>query len=144
MRNYVRNSRNLKLYVMKRLFVFALALFVTFVSYSQVGYVNGSDFGNYFQTLYKLNQFESMVDITSKASVDKHGKDKILKFYENMQFGYDLGKLKAHVKNGDNTITLIYSDATIDATRVKKTINIVEENGKLKVVLPDNLDDFMR
>ena len=71
---------------MKKLTVFILALFVTTITYSQVGYVNGSDFGNYFQVLYKLNQYDKMMELTSKKSLAVHGEDEVLEFYQEMEF----------------------------------------------------------
>jgi hypothetical protein len=100
--------------------------------------IYGTTFGNYFQTLYKIGNFNEMLNFTSKSSIEKFGEDKILNFYRNMDFAYEI-KLHSHNKNGDVT-TLNYT-AGIIATRKMVRIDVVVENDSTKIVL-NNLNNF--
>lgn len=109
--------------------------------YSNPTVFMGSDFGNFFKILYAQGKFDEMIKFTSKASIDKFGKDKVLDFYKNdLKFGYEIGKPHSQTVSGD-TITLNY-DANIIATKRVVRINVVIENDSCKIVLPDNLKNF--
>ncbi|HOD55376.1 MAG TPA: hypothetical protein PKJ08_12685, partial [Candidatus Cloacimonadota bacterium] len=57
-------------------------------------YINGTDAGTYFQTLYKLNKYDEMIQITCTESLRKFGTAAVLEYYKNqMSFAYELGKL---------------------------------------------------
>ncbi len=101
----------------------------------------GSDFGNFFNTLYKQGKFEDMLAFTSSQSINQFGKDVILNFYKNdLKFGYEIGKPHSQTVVGD-IITLNY-DANIIATKRVVRFNIVVENDSCKIVLPNDLNDF--
>jgi len=105
-------------------------------------YIYGTDAGSYFQTLYKLNKFDKMLEMTSNESIKKFGKEKILKFYSNdLKFSYKLGKLTSAKEIKEGVYTLIYI-SNINATKVKTEINITTENDSIKVILPEKLNDF--
>lgn len=108
-------------------------------------YIMGSDAGHYFQTLYKLNRFDEMLAMTSKRSIDKYGQDVILQFYRSrLDFGFELGNLTAVEKHDDGSKTLIYI-AQITATKVKRCIDIINENDSIKILLPGkSLDSFLK
>lgn len=101
----------------------------------------GSDFGNFFKILYAQGKFDEMIKFTSKASIDKFGKDKILDFYKNdLKFGYEIGMLHSQTVSGD-TITLNYN-ANIIATKRVIRINVFVENDSCKILLPNKLTNF--
>lgn len=101
----------------------------------------GSDFGNFFQSMFERGKFENMLSFTSSESVEVHGREAILDFYKNkLQFGYELGKAKSQNVDGE-VITLNYN-ANIDATTVVVRLNVVVENDSCKIVLPNNLENF--
>ncbi|MEK6829523.1 MAG: hypothetical protein AABY15_05345 [Nanoarchaeota archaeon] len=101
----------------------------------------GTDFGNFFKTLYKQGKFEDMLAFTSSQSIDQFGKEVILDFYKNnLQFGYEIGKPHSQTVTGE-IITLNY-DANIIATKKVVRFNVVVENDSCKIVLPNNLKDF--
>lgn len=105
-------------------------------------YINGSDAGTYFQTLFKLNKFDEMIRHTSIESLRKHGYAAVYHYYRHqMRFAYDLGKLLTVIENPENTMTLIYL-SNVMATEVKTEITIVYEDDMIKVMLPDTLDNF--
>lgn len=101
----------------------------------------GSDFGNFFRVLYAQGKFDEMVKFTSKSSLDKFGKDKVLNFYKNeLKFGYEIGAPHSQIVSGD-TITLNYN-ANIIATKRVVRINVIVENDSCKIVLPEKINNF--
>jgi hypothetical protein len=130
--------------------ILILALITSLNSFSQKGpYANpamiyGSDFGNMFKLFYAQGNFDYMLKFTSSESIKKHGKAKVLEFYKNkFKFGYALGSLKSTFKEGNVTI-LNYPDAKVFATKKVVRIPIVIENDSCKIVLSDNLNDFLK
>lgn len=110
--------------------------------YKNPFFIYGSDFGNFFQTMYKLGNYDQMIAFTSKESVDKFGKDVILDFYKNkLDFGYDIGKYPLSNNVSGNVVTINY-EANIMATKKIIRLNVVVENDSCKIVLPENLNKF--
>jgi len=105
------------------------------IDFSNPAIIYGSDFGNFFQTLYIHNKYETMLSFTSSESIDNFGKDNVLKYYKNMEFGFELGELVSKTINDNDILTLNYL-SDIDATKVKVEINIIVENDSCKVILP--------
>ena len=101
--------------------------------------IYGSSFGNYFQSLYRIGDFESMLKFTSSSSIKKYGKKAILERYEKMKFNYRLA-LTSTKKEGD--ITVLNYSSNIIATRTMIRLRVAVENDTCKVILPDNLDEF--
>jgi hypothetical protein len=111
------------------------------LDYSNPSVFMGSDFGNFFKTLYAQGKYDEMIKFTSKSSLDKFGKDKVLDFYKNdLKFGYEIGKPHSQTVSGD-TITLNYN-ANIIATKRVVRINVVVENDSCKIVLPEKINNF--
>jgi len=135
---------------MKKVILILIAILgLTFGSFAQnkpfsnPALIYGSDFGNFFKTLYAQGKFADMVKFTSAESIKKHGKDKIIDFYKNkIHFGYELGKLKSTNKEEDGSITLNYPSSQVFATKKVVRINVVIQNDSVKIKLPDNLKDF--
>ena len=108
--------------------------------YSNPFIIYGSDFGVFFQTMYKQGKFEQMLAFTSTQSKVQFGEDVILDFYKNeLDFGYKITQ-KSNGTEGD-TIIINY-DADIMATKKIVRINVIVENDSCKIVLPDNLNNF--
>jgi hypothetical protein len=100
--------------------------------------IYGSDFGNYFQSMFERGKYDEMLAFTSSESIELYGEDAILDYYENeMQFGYELGKVKS--KNVEGGVTTLNYKANIDATKVVIKIDVVIENDSCKIVLPKDL-----
>lgn len=109
--------------------------------FSNPAIIYGTDFGNFFKTLYRQGKFDDMIKFTSQRSIDEFGEDVILEFYKNeMEFGYEIGKAKSQSKIGD--VTTLNYDANIDATNVVVRLDVVIENDSCKIVLPNKLKDF--
>lgn len=95
----------------------------------------GSTFGNYFQAYYKVGDFDLLMKFTSKESIDKFGKHKILDAYENMQFAYKI-KFKSMKNLGKDEWLMNYEteqNATIKMLRIKVKL----ENDTVKLVIND-------
>jgi len=109
--------------------------------FSNPAIIYGSDFGNYFRTLYKLGKYDEMISFTSSQSIEQFGEEAIIEFYKNdLDFGYEIGK--PHSKNiSGNIITLNY-EADIFATKKVVRIDIIIENDSCKIVLPNKLNNF--
>lgn len=103
----------------------------------------GSSFGIYFQSLYRLNQYEKMMVFTSIGSRKKYSDISIKKFYsESFYFDFTLGKLTSIKKEG-NTLELIYANGKIEGTSNRKIIiPILIENDSCKVILKSLTNPF--
>jgi hypothetical protein len=86
----------------------------------------GSSFGQYFQILHKTGNYNDMLAVTSESTIKKQGKDKLLAFYQEMDFSYPL-KLKAF-KNG-----VLFYETEINATKKTIQIPVVIEKGDCKI-----------
>jgi hypothetical protein len=86
----------------------------------------GSSFGQYFQILHKTGNYIEMLNVTSESTIKKHGKEKLLAFYQDMDFSYRL-KLKAF-KNG-----VLFYETEINATKKTIQIPVVIEKGGCKI-----------
>lgn len=103
--------------------------------------IYGTDFGNYFRTLYKLGKYDEMISFTSSQSIGQFGKEVIMDFYKNdLDFGYEIGK--PHSQSVSGNITTLNYEANIIATKKVVRIDVIIENDSCKIVLPDNLKKF--
>lgn len=97
-------------------------------------YGSSTSFGNYFQSLYRLNRFGEMLDFTATESRKKFGDKVLLGFYrKDFKLDFILGKLTAIEKSGD-TNNLIYGKASIIARR-KIVIPTLIENDSVKIII---------
>jgi hypothetical protein len=86
----------------------------------------GSSFGQYFQILHKTGNYSEMLNLTSESTIKKHGKEKLLAFYQEMDFSYPL-KLKAF-NNG-----VLFYETEIKATKKTIQIPVFIEKGDCKI-----------
>ena len=103
--------------------------------FSNPSFMMGTNFGQFFQTLYRLGKYDEMLKFTSSESIKKYGKKTILDYYENCDFGYNI-KIRGRAEEGSYVI-LSYN-ATIMATNKIVRMKTVVENDSAKIVL-DNL-----
>ena len=101
----------------------------------------GSGFGSAFVSFIKTQNFELALKFTSKESIKKHGSEKIIKKYSDLKTNYNLVRT-SKVVNGKYT-TIRYT-ANEYATSKFKDFVVVVENDSCKLVLPENLDDFLK
>lgn len=104
-------------------------------TYSNPALIYGSSFGEFFQSLYRNNQFEQMLAFTSGKTLNQFGRNEIRNYYmRKFKFDYVLGHLSNMVTDGD-TILLTYSKAHISATRRKIVLRCFIEKDSVKLVL---------
>lgn len=104
-------------------------------SFANPVFIYGSSFGHYFQTLYRNNQYETMLSFTSSRTKSKFGKQTLVEFYQNkFKFDFQLG-CPSNISSQRDTITLTYTKAYQIATRRKITIQCVIENDSTKILL---------
>lgn len=97
--------------------------------------IYASNFGSFFQGLYRLNKFDLMMNFTSNKSKEQFGTDVIKAYYENeFKFDFNLGRLSNFIEIRD-TIYLTYVNASIYGTRRKVVICVLIENDTSKLLL---------
>ena len=100
-----------------------------------------TNFGAFFIVMFRHGDYDMALKFTSKGSIEKFGKDKIKDTYANFPYNYTLHLADSKTKN--DTITLSFSTNEYTMGKFKHMI-VVVENDSCKLVLPDNLDDFMK
>lgn len=106
--------------------------------YSNPALIFGTDFGRMFQVYYKQGKFDTMLQFTSRQSLNKFGSSKIKEYYSSMDFGYNL-KLKS-INKKENKYTMNYQ-VEIFATMKILRIVVIVENDSSKIILPDNFQE---
>jgi hypothetical protein len=104
--------------------------------YNNAVFVCGSSFGIFFQSLYRLNKHEDMLQFTSQKSRKQFGDKAILEFYRNnYEFDFQLNKLTSIHKKKGETSYLVYANAIILGTRRKVVLETVNENDSIHLVI---------
>lgn len=98
-------------------------------------------FGKAFAGFLTYQNFDLALKFTSKESIKKHGSKAIMNFYKSCHFNYKLFKSSESVDG--KYITLRYKTNQF-GTGVTKDFTIVIENDSCKVVLPNNLSEFLK
>lgn len=111
------------------------------LDFSDPSRMAGSSFAPFLISIIRYQDYDKALKFTSKESIDKFGADKIRDLYYTFKFNYNL-KQKSISKEGDK-FTLVYATNEMATGKLKK-ITVVVENDSCKLVLPDNLDDFMK
>lgn len=101
----------------------------------------GSGFGSAFMSFIKTQNFDMALQFTSKESIEKHGADVILNKFKSLKTNYTLTKTST-TKSGNKT-TLRYTTNEFATSKYKDFV-VVVENDSCKLVLPDNLDEFLK
>lgn len=101
----------------------------------------GSGMGAAFMSFIKTQNFDLALQFTSKESIENHGKEKILEKYKSLKTNYTLTRT-SKVVDGDYT-TLRYTTNEFATSKYKDFV-VVVENDSCKIVLPENLDDFLK
>lgn len=132
---------------MKNLILIA-TLGITFNSFAQFPGINspslfgGKDgFGKAFSGFVVYQNFDLAMKFTSRESIKKHGYEAVLKFYKSYKFNYKLTRSSMDV---DGKYTNLRYKTNEIATGVTKNFVVVVENDSCKIVLPDNLSDFLK
>lgn len=94
--------------------------------------IYGSSFGHFFQQLYKQGRWDEMIKYTSQRSIDAYGIDSIKKYYQEIDFGYDM-KLKSRL-SVNNVSTLNY-ESMIGNRKTITRLDIVVENDTCRLLI---------
>ena len=105
-------------------------------------FIFGSNFGDFFLSMLRTQNYDMALKFTSKESIEKFGTEKIKGKYQNFKFNYNL-KLTSKSQD-NNSVTVLKFTTNEFATGKFKEMKVVTENDSCKLVLPDNLDDFLR
>lgn len=103
------------------------------IDYSNPALIMGTSFGKFFNTLYKIGDFNKMLNFTSTQSRNKYNDSTILDQYRRMEFGYPL-KLVSSQKQDQESI-LNYSSKIYGTTCIIR-FRIRVENDSVKIILP--------
>ena len=90
----------------------------------------GSSFPAFMQSHQKIGNYSEMLKYTSKNTLKKFGKDRLLDFYKQMEFSYPL-KLKA-IKKIDG-YSIVFFQTTIQATVQTIKIMVSVENDTCRI-----------
>lgn len=109
---------------------------------SNPGMFAGTDFGRFFQRLYINQDYDRMLNYTSRQSREKYGDMQLLDYYRSMDFAFPL-RLKSKAIQGD-TIWLNYV-TTIGATRTVVRMPVVVEHDTVRIIiLSVEMKSFLR
>ena len=97
--------------------------------------IYGVSFGNFFQSLYRMNKYDLMLAFTSNRTIKQFKNEQVLQYYKHLfKFDYKLGLLSN--SSNDNGVTILtYSKACIYGTRRKVMIGCIIENDSVKIIL---------
>jgi predicted SnoaL-like aldol condensation-catalyzing enzyme len=124
---------------MKKILMIFTTLLLSATVYSQIGYVNGSDFGTFFKTCCVYNQTDMLTQHTSKQSIEKHGKSAIINFYNNFEISkQETWKFVVSETNG-NLVKQTYTRSLTGAYSKEIIFNLIKEDGVWKMIVPDKL-----
>lgn len=98
--------------------------------------IEGSSFGNFFQSLYKIGDYDEMIRFTSEKSIKKYSVDSIKRYYQSVDFGYEM-KLKSRVVHQNFTV-LNYESNILGTTKITR-LNVVVENDTCRLLLDNTL-----
>jgi hypothetical protein len=95
----------------------------------------GTDIGTLFKTYYKVGDFASMLRYTDKGTVQRYGKDSLMKIYRKLDLGFDM-RLKNMTVEGNEKI--LHYETQIQATKEVKRLHVVIEDDTARII-PENL-----
>lgn len=111
------------------------------LDYSDPNLFLGSGVGPAFMSFVKTQNFELALQFTSKESIDKYGREVILDKYKSLKTNYTLKKVSTSTSGGQ---TILRYTTNEFATSKFKDFVVVVENDSCKILLPSNLDDFLK
>ena len=101
----------------------------------------GSGVGPAFMSFVKTQNFELALQFTSKVSINKHGREVLLDKYKSLNTNYKLKPVST--SKGDSETILRYTTHEFATSKFKDFV-VVIENDSCKILLPNNLDDFLK
>lgn len=101
------------------------------IIYSNPALIMGTSYGKFMETLYKIGDYNTMLQFTDSQSRNKFTDNAILKQYKNMEFGYPLKLISIQE-------SILNYSSTIYGTTCMIRFRVVLENDSVKILLPDN------
>jgi hypothetical protein len=101
----------------------------------------GSGVGPAFMSFVKTQNFEMALQFTAKESIDKYGREVILDKYKSLNTNYTLKRASTSKIGGETTLRYTTNEF---ATSKFKDFVVVVENDSCKILLPNNLDNFLK
>jgi fibronectin type 3 domain-containing protein len=101
----------------------------------------GSGFGSAFMSFIKTQNFDVALRFTSKESIEEHGVDVIMSKYKSLKTDYTL--VKTSLIKDKNKTTLRYTTNEFATSKYKDFV-VVIENDSCKLLLPNNLEEFLK
>jgi hypothetical protein len=97
--------------------------------------IYGSNIGTLFKTYYKVGDFNSMIRYTDKATIERYGRDSLMKIYRKLNLGYDI-QLKSMTSEGN--VKILHYESSTFATKGVRRLHVVIEDDTARIV-PQNL-----
>jgi hypothetical protein len=97
--------------------------------------IYGSNIGSLFKTYYKVGDFNAMIRYTDKATIERYGRDSLMKIYRKLNLGYDI-KLKSMTSEGN--VKILHYESSTFATKGVRRLHVVIEDDTARIV-PQNL-----
>lgn len=106
--------------------------------------IYGSSFLDFFSALKicSPNNLDTLLVFTSRKSIEKHGREKILSLYGRTNLNFQK-ELRAMSRVNDTTFVLNYS-CYLFATSGMRTVTVTVESDTCRLLLPDNLNEFLK
>jgi len=101
----------------------------------------GSGVGPAFMSFIRTQNFDLALKFTSKESIEKFGREVILEKYKSLKTNYELKKVSTSTIGEETTLRYTTNEF---ATSKFKDFVVVVENDTCRIVLPNNLDDFLK
>ena len=103
------------------------------LDFSNPSFFAGSNLPNVYQRLLINGDYAKMLKFTASQSRHKFGDDKLMEYFQNIDFGYKL-KIKSRNFEKDGTQTL-NCEAVINSTKKIVRFKCVIENDTAKIVI---------
>ena len=109
--------------------------------YKNPALIYGSAFCNFFQALYKVERYDDMVKFTN-YDTKKISYTELMNFYSNVQFGYEITKLKALSTKDSIHYVLSYERVKMGTKEIIR-MPVIIVNDSTKFDLTDLKNNFL-
>jgi len=121
----------------------ALSL-MTVLATAQVGYVKGSDFGNFLKASCVYNQVDVLIKHTANESVEFFGADFLISFYEDLTISKQEKWDFVSIDEVGDCVTQYYTRTLDGVFSDEFVLILIKEDGVWKVLLPKDLTGFIK
>jgi len=131
---------------MKKYFLTFVFLFVTLFALPQKAsfLVQGSEYQNFFKTYCVYKQYNYLIQYTSKESIKKFGKERIIKLYSNLKVEPKRKWEYVNVIVNGNRAQYFFTISLQGATTKTVHFDLIKEEGKWKILIPQKINSFLK